>query len=181
MTNSVAKTVIRERRPEDVEQCVKVLRRVHERDGYPIVWPRDPVRWLSPERTAYAWVLTEEEVADAAAAEASARLSGVLGHILLLRAADGSAENSPEPRVYEVARLFVRPDARRLGLGTALLETAIAQAAQDGYSLTLEVVADESSTAISVYEKAGWRKVGTAVAEWKRPDGGSVKVHRYVR
>lgn len=163
----MAKTVIRERRAGDLEQCVRALRRVHEADGYPIVWPRDPVRWLSPAAVAHAWV------ALAAPARAGDSPGGVLGHVLLLR--------TDTPRTYEIARLFVSPAGRGLGLGTALLETAGVRAAGEGYGLELEVVADERSYAIALYERTGWRRTGTVTAEWTRPDGGCVQVHRYVR
>lgn len=173
----MAKTEIRERRAADLDQCVRALRRVHEADGYPIVWPRDPVRWLSPAATAHAWVAVAAaqpagptRAPGAAEAEAA---GGVLGHVLLLR--------TDTPRTYEIARLFVAPAGRGLGLGRELLETAGVRAAREGYGLELEVVADERSHAIALYERTGWRRTGTVTAEWTRPDGRCVQVHRYVR
>lgn len=182
----MAKTVIRARRSADLDRCVRALRQVHEADGYPMVWPRDPVRWLSPAATAHAWVAlaspetgsrpgsaeTEAETENATETETEAG-AGVLGHVLLLR--------TDTPRTYEIARLFVTPAGRGLGLGSALLETAGVRAAEAGYGLELEVVADERSHAIALYERTGWRRTGTVTAEWTRPDGRSVQVHRYVR
>jgi GNAT superfamily N-acetyltransferase len=160
----MAKTVIRRRRAADMERCVRALRRVHELDDYPMVWPRDPVRWLSPAATYEAWVA--ERVDEDGAGE-------LIGHVLLQRTAS--------PATLEIARLFVEPAGRGLGLGAALLEAAGARAGADGYGLELEVVADERSHAIALYERTGWRRTGTVTAEWKRPDGGCVEVHRYVR
>jgi GNAT superfamily N-acetyltransferase len=168
----MAKTVIRGRRAGDLDQCVRALRLVHEADGYPMVWPRDPVRWLSPAATAHAWVALAATAADHRPGHAEAA-GGVLGHVLLLR--------TDTPRTYEIARLFVAPAGRGLGLGSALLETAGVRAAEAGYGLELEVVADERSHAIALYERTGWRRTGTVTAEWTRPDGRCVQVHRYVR
>jgi GNAT superfamily N-acetyltransferase len=171
----MAKTVIRERRAADLGRCVKALRRVHELDGYPLNWPRDPVRWLSPAETYCAWV-AERPSADDADGEGGADGAGtglVLGHVLLQRTASAAT--------LELARLFVAPAGRGLGLGAALLAAAGVRAGEAGYGLELEVVADERSHAIALYERAGWRRTGTVTAEWTRPDGGCVRVHRYVR
>lgn len=176
----MAKTVIRARRAGDLDQCVRALRLVHEADGYPMVWPRDPVRWLSPAATAHAWVALAAPGPEPDPGQAAERgpgnaetAGGVLGHVLLLR--------TDTPRTYEIARLFVAPAGRGLGLGSALLETAGVRAAEAGYGLELEVVADERSHAIALYERTGWRRTGTVTAEWTRPDGRCVQVHRYVR
>ncbi|GEM32042.1 GNAT family N-acetyltransferase [Nocardia neocaledoniensis NBRC 108232] len=39
---------IRPRTADDLPACVAALREVHSADGYPAVWPEDPVAWLSP-------------------------------------------------------------------------------------------------------------------------------------
>jgi GNAT superfamily N-acetyltransferase len=150
----------RERRESDLERCVQALRLVHEADGYPMVWPKDPVRWLSPANTLHGWV-------------AVTRSDAVAGHVLLL--------GTERPDTWELARLFVSPEARGLGLAGALLELAGARAAERGAGLELWVVADERSRAISLYERAGWRRTGTVTAEWTKPDGGPVRMHRYAR
>jgi GNAT superfamily N-acetyltransferase len=129
-----------------------------------MIWPRDPVHWLSPAATVRAWV-AERPSADGGGL--------VLGHVLLQR--------TSSPGTLEIGRLFVAPAGRGLGLGAALLETAGARADTEGYGLELEVVADERSHAIALYERTGWRRTGTVTAEWTRPDGGRVRLHRYVR
>jgi GNAT superfamily N-acetyltransferase len=151
---------LRERPENDLEECVSVLRLVHEADRYPMVWPGDPARWLSPASLLRAWV-------------AVTRTEELVGHVLLRAAQD--------PDTLEVARLFVSPRARGEGLGAALLDRAGAWAGQRGRRLELEVVADERSPAIALYERAGWRRTGTVTAEWTAPDGGCVAVHRYIR
>ena len=165
----MTKTAIRERHADDLQECVKSLHQVHLADGYPMVWPRDPIHWLSPAQARHAWVA----VADDGDRPGSSSPAGVLGHVLLCATAS--------PRILEIARLFVPPAARGLGLGAALIEHAGVRAAQLDCDLELEVVADERSHAIALYERTGWRRVGTATAEWTAPDGGCVQVHRYAR
>jgi GNAT superfamily N-acetyltransferase len=156
----VNKIELRERRESDLDGCVRALRLVHEADGYPMVWPKDPVRWLTPASTLHGWV-------------AVTRSAAPVGHVLLL--------GTERPDTWELARLFVSPEARGLGLGAALLDAACARAAEQGRKLELEVVADERSRAISLYERAGWRRTGTVTAGWTNPDGGRVRMHRYAR
>jgi GNAT superfamily N-acetyltransferase len=156
----VAKFQVRERRESDLERCVQVLRLVHEADGYPMTWPRDPARWLSPANTLRGWV-------------AITRSDEPVGHVLLV--------GTERPDTWELARLFVSPEARGQGVADALLEAACARAAAESRGLELEVVADERSRAISLYERAGWRRTGTVTAKWTAADGASVRVHRYVR
>jgi GNAT superfamily N-acetyltransferase len=151
---------LRERREADLEECVRALRLVHEADRYPMVWPKDPARWLSPASLLRGWV-------------AVTRSGEPVGHVLLLATQD--------PETLEVARLFVAPQARGQGLGAALLDRARGWAEERGGRLTLEVVADERSHAIALYEREGWRRAGTVTAEWTAPDGGCVVVHRYIR
>ena len=151
---------LRERREADLDECVNALRLVHEADGYPMVWPRDPVRWLRPASLLRGWV-------------ALTRSEELVGHVLLLSTRD--------PDTLEVARLFVSPRGRGRGIGAALLDRAGAWAEERGGRLELEVVADERSHAIALYEREGWRRTGTVTAEWTAPDGGCVVVHRYIR
>ena len=62
---------LRARREADLEECVNALRLVHEADRYPMVWPRDPVRWLHPASLLRGWV-------------AVTRSEELVGHVLLL-------------------------------------------------------------------------------------------------
>jgi GNAT superfamily N-acetyltransferase len=173
---------IRERDDGDLPECVRALRLVHEADGYPMVWPADPSGWLSPDDQAAAWVAVTGAAAVASGAaegeeggghRAGPRAQGgeILGQVLL--------REHPEPDCYELARLFVAPAARGLGLGAALMKRAETWAARRGCRLVLEVVADERSGAIALYEKAGWRRTSTVVADWSAPDGTPVRLHRY--
>ena len=47
---------IRERTEADLDVCAVLLRDVHELAGYPINWPKDPQRWLTPGDALGCWV-----------------------------------------------------------------------------------------------------------------------------
>lgn len=59
-------------------------------------------------------------------------------------------------RIFVVNDLFVQPEARSHGIGTALIEAAVAHARQAG-AVRLTLSTELSNTiAQSVYERAGW-------------------------
>jgi GNAT superfamily N-acetyltransferase len=145
---------IRPRADADLDACVAALRAVHEADDYPLNWPADPRRWLTPGGLAQAWV---------------ALLSGaVAGHVLVL-----------EPG--EVARLFVTPAAQRRSVGSALLAAAGEWAAARERPLTLTVTDTGRSGAVALYEAAGWQHTRTTIADWTAPDGSPVRLRHYRR
>jgi GNAT superfamily N-acetyltransferase len=145
------RTVLRERTAADLDACVLALRAVHEADGYPVNWPREPGRWLDPPGVLAAWVFADPEIA---------------GHVLV---------TSPG----EVGRLFVTPSHRGRGIGVRLLTQVRAWASGRGLGLVLEVVDDGRSAAVALYEGTGWTHQGTFRADWTGPGGEPVHVRRY--
>jgi ribosomal protein S18 acetylase RimI-like enzyme len=151
---------IRPRQPADLDACVAVLRRVHERSGYPARWPADPAGWLTPAGQLAAWV-----------AEHNGAIAGQVGlsrgqrHPDLLQ-----ATGQPPGQLGEIIRLFVDPAVRGAGLGRQLLAAASAHAVASGLRPVLEVV-DDAGPAIALYERSGWRQVGSGTATWANPDG----------
>ena len=146
--------MIRPRRSEDFESCVELLHAVHLADRYPVLWPRDPARWLTGRAGLAAWV--------------SDNAGAIDGH-LSLRATD-SVRARPEWReafpvraeqLAVVSRFFVALQARRSGVGSALMDAAEGYGADHGLRLVLDV-ADHNHDAIAFYERRGWRRVGTA-------------------
>ncbi|PZG18829.1 GNAT family N-acetyltransferase [Micromonospora craterilacus] len=155
--------VIRNRKHSDLPGCVDLLAVVHGTDGYPLNWPADPYRWLSPPEQHHAWI------AEADGAE-------VVGHLAVHHALPEDGEAG----AAEVARLFVAPAFRRRRVGTALLRQARRWAARHDTDLTLEVVDHQRSPAVALYERDGWRHTATVAAGWTAPNGAPVTLRRYV-
>ena len=70
------------------------------------------------------------------------------------------------------------PAARRQGIASALLETAMRSAAASDLDLFLDVT-DDLRAAQALYAGAGFRLVSTGQANWTTPGGGPVILHRY--
>jgi len=152
-------TRIRNRDEADLSLCVEALRAVYQAGGYPVNWPADPAQWLRPSEILQAWVAATDDLP-------------VAGHVIL-RQPPGAGRSA------EVSRLFVVPAARRQGVASALLEAAMRAAAENDLDLFLDVT-DDLQAARALYERAGFRLVSTAQADWTTPDGHSVTLHRYV-
>jgi GNAT superfamily N-acetyltransferase len=78
-----------------------------------------------------------------------------------------TAEN--QPHRADVAKMLVHRRARRLGVGAAVLEAAESAARESGR--TLLVLDTASDAAERLYERAGWRRVGTIPDYALMPDG----------
>ncbi|MHB9756694.1 GNAT family N-acetyltransferase [Streptomyces sp. BYX5S] len=145
---------VRPRRDPDLTACAEALRAVHHADGYPVTWPEDAPGWIRGVDPLGAWV---------------AVLDGrVVGHVLLARPDGGDVAPGLVPAgsaVGVVARLFVAPAARGHGLGAALLDRAVASAAEHGMRAVLDVV-DTDAAAIALYERLGWTFLARAQQVW---------------
>jgi GNAT superfamily N-acetyltransferase len=164
--------IVRGRRHDELDACVSLLAVVHGADGYPLQWPADPARWLTPEALLAAWVAE-----DAAA---------VIGHVALCRAAGEAAAPlwsaacglAPE-RFAAITRLFVAPGARGRGVGARLLPEASREARQRELRPALAVL-DHDRAAMALYERAGWLRVASVPASSTSPSEGHVWLHAYV-
>jgi ribosomal protein S18 acetylase RimI-like enzyme len=149
--------VIRPRQAGDLPELVRVLRRVHETDGYPDVWPTDPVAFVENDRPLGAWV-----------AEAGGQ---VVGQVLLCSLQSGHAWNAGSGSdLVEIKRLFVSPSVWGQGLAQQLMQAALAEAARRHGRAVLETRADNEA-ANRFYIRTGWRRAGTAQAAWTDADG----------
>ena len=160
---------IRARVAEDLAGCFAMLRQVHEHSGYPSTWPADPGGWLTPADLVVAWVAEEGGL--------------IAGHVVLVRGIRYEclleATGRDPDELGGIARLFVAPAARRRGLARSLLEAAVASAKERGLRPVLDVV-DDSRAAVAVYERSGWKLVGTQTATWTTPTGVSPTLRCYV-
>jgi GNAT superfamily N-acetyltransferase len=134
---------IRPRLPEDLPSCVAVLAEVHVADGYPELWQSDSIGWLDPPGTIGAWV--------------AERSDGILGHVSLVADPAGGS-------TVKLSRLFVAPTAQGRGAARQLIATALSWADTRGLDVVLEVYA--GTPAVSLYERLGWRFLGSAPAAW---------------
>ncbi|KES08611.1 acyltransferase [Streptomyces toyocaensis] len=149
----------RQRDDRDLSDCVRVLREVHEHDGYPVNWPDLPGTWLTPPSLVASWV---------------AELDGrVAGHVGLSRSDAGDAA----PGLWSaragvsidatavVSRLFVAPWARGHGIGALLMARAVTEAQGRGLHPVLDVVASDTAAA-ALYERLGWQLLATVEQQW---------------
>lgn len=157
---------VRPRADTDLPRCVEALAGVQAADRYPVDWPADPAGWLTPHGMTDAWVVTAG--------------ADVVGHMALTPPglALATATGLPEQRLLAVARLFVSTRARRRGVAALLLDRAIETGAARGQTPLLEVET-AASAAIRLYERAGWRHVGTSTADWTTADGRLARMRAY--
>jgi GNAT superfamily N-acetyltransferase len=149
--------LIRRRRQSDVDPLLEMALLVKELDGYPPRGPLDEASFIAPPQELAAWV-----------AEIG---STVVGHVALhgtgandaVRLAARHTGKSPEDLAM-VARVLVSPTARRIGVGHALLDTAVDGAHERGEQPILDV-ATHLRGAISLYESCGWDRAGEVTIE----------------
>jgi GNAT superfamily N-acetyltransferase len=75
-----------------------------------------------------------------------------------------------QPHRADVAKMLVHRGARRRGVGAALMHAAEAEARRAGK--TLLVLDTASADAERLYERMGWRRVGTVPGYALLPGGG---------
>lgn len=162
---------VRGRCESDLDACERLLRSVHESDGYPRRLPSDLRGFIAWPTAICAWVADVD--------------GEVAGHIALhatgsRKAMDLAVEVTGEAsgRFGFVARLLVSPHERRQGIGRSLLETARRHAVALALIPALEVTADLAA-AIDLYETCGWLRIGTAAVLW-RSTGDVADEHIYV-
>ena len=153
------RTTTRIRTPDDLPALIAVLRDVHDRDAFPLTWPEDPAKWLTPYDFITAWVALVDDA--------------IVGHISL------SAEDERGRPEAELKRLFVAPSARGAGVAHALIEVALHECARLGRSPMLQV-RDGERDAIALYERSDWIRVESYMLSWPGSRGEQL-VHRYER
>jgi GNAT superfamily N-acetyltransferase len=154
--------IIRLRTDDDLDACIAIVQRVHERDNYPAFLPDNDYRRLLTRPTALAaYVATDGD--------------RVVGHAALHASRPGAATELASrelscdlPQLGVVARLFTDPIRRRAGLARALLEAVTADARNRDLVPILDVWV-ELRPAVAFYDACGWRRLGTV--DVNLPDG----------
>ena len=144
---------------------------VHTLDGYPPYMPdHDFVAFVASPDAIGTWVAT--------------RRTEVVGHVALHRSSSiavmelaTKATGLDADQLGVVARLLVAPEARRLGVGRLLLETAAREASGRGLMPILDVTTT-FVPAVALYEQSGWSRPGTVAVEF--PDGTRIEEFVYV-
>lgn len=145
--------VIRARTEADLSAACAVLVEVHRTDGYPIEGVDDPTAWITGTGQIRAWVAELNDV--------------IVGHVAIAepRPDDAAAalwrEHDPTASIAVLGRLFVLRSARGHALGRRLVHAAQAHASTQGMRLVLDVITKDEA-AIALYERLGWRRLGTA-------------------
>jgi GNAT superfamily N-acetyltransferase len=159
--------IVRERTESDLDACLELARVVNETDDYPVYLPADLRSFLFPAQAIAAWV---------------AEIDGhIVGHVALHQRGNDTVmqvvadvTGLPADRFGVVARLIVAPEARRLGVGRVLLQTAADDAVDRGLQPMLDVVTRHSA-AVRLYEDAKWIRVAEVVVQF-----GDVEVEELV-
>ncbi|MET7408673.1 GNAT family N-acetyltransferase [Streptomyces parvulus] len=140
---------------DDLTGAAEALVEVHETDGYPVEGVDDPEAWIKSEDVLAAWI-----------AESDGR---IVGHVAVMKpqgeaAADLWVKQSGDDmgHVGVLARLFVVQSARKQAAGRQLMEAAASHARDHGLRLVLDVMVKDAS-AIRLYERLGWRKIGETI------------------
>ncbi|MEU4143254.1 GNAT family N-acetyltransferase [Streptomyces parvulus] len=140
---------------DDLTGAAEALVEVHETDGYPVEGVDDPEAWIKSEDVLAAWI-----------AESDGR---IVGHVAVMKpqgeaAADLWVKQSGDDmgHVGVLARLFVVQSARKQAAGRQLMEAAVSHARDHGLRLVLDVMVKDAS-AIRLYERLGWRKIGETI------------------
>lgn len=145
---------VRPRLPEDFATLAAVLVQVHERDGYPVEGVADPRSWLTPPREVAAWTALDDSVA--------------IGQISLTQAdSDDDAAKlwmrhtrGHLSQLVIPVRLFVDPEHRQRGAGSALLLAARTYAIEHDLAIAFDVMLKDAD-AIRLYEAIGCVRLGT--------------------
>ena len=143
---------IRRRKDSQVAACSRLLGIVSAQSGYPSPRPASPRGWLVGDDVLDAWIAEER--------------GRVQGHVAITRVDSDPATalrwrevtGRPATELAGVSQFFVRSNVRGRGLGTALLETAVAEARARGLTPVAKMVS-ASRQGIALYDRTGWRLV----------------------
>ncbi len=132
-------------RPAGIEAC-PALADIH-RQGFDPAWSAEEIRSLMDGLGAFAFSAGPE--------------TSPAGFVLYRITADEA----------EVLTIATRPDHRRQGVASALLDTALAAALASGAALMFLEVAVDNLAALALYRSRGFEPVGGRPGYYSRPGG----------
>lgn len=153
--------IIRPRQSEDLPVLEELLTNAQPHTGYPSTWPlsMSAREFIARDREVGAWVAVVDET--------------VVGHV-------GVTHPDPEDELTPhwvadtgldveslglIGALFIDHRLTSRGIGTTLLDHAVAQIRSHGWVPILDVL-DEQATAKTIYHNRGWRPVAVAHPAW---------------
>jgi GNAT superfamily N-acetyltransferase len=161
---------IRPRADDDADALVTLLAEVHRSDAYPMMAEHVSRDWISDTGFAAAWVAEVD--------------GAVVGHIAVTSGYGGpdfeAALGRPTAQTLGITRFFVGAAGRGSGAASALLDVVDEYANARDLALALDVI-EVNAAAIRLYERRGWRRIGSHAVDWFGPDGPHPTVFLYVR
>lgn len=159
---------IRPRREEDLPVLCQALLEQQPFSGYP---HRDPMSgpardFIVRPRQIAAWVaeLDGAPVGHIAISNPPDPVAVGAAHAVIIRAWEDGHER-PHTELGEVCVFFVAITARGLGIGAALLDTALDDLAARGLAACLDVVPTHGD-ALRLYGRTGWTEAGHGRPDW---------------
>jgi GNAT superfamily N-acetyltransferase len=147
-------------------------------EDWPQVWPiiREVVR--SRETFPYDPEMSAEEARSTWLESPPGRTVVAVGDGRVLGTAKMSANRSGPGSHIATASFMVAPDARGRGVGTALCRDALEWARRNGYAgMQFNAVAESNHSAVGLYERLGFRILGTVPRAFEHPSLGRVGLH----
>lgn len=169
MTIVATPITVRRRTPADIGPLCKLLEKQHSVTGYPEIWPLPcPIPdFLQRDNELAAWVavIGDEIVGHVAMAAVVDGEKGKAGSTLGMGTAWAAAYGSTMDRLRCIGTLFTDAERAGAGIGTVLLQAAIAGArAEDGLPV-LDCIKDKTHV-VEYYRRRGWEVVGELPAPW---------------
>jgi ribosomal protein S18 acetylase RimI-like enzyme len=141
---------IRVRDSSDVPTLIRILTDVHNLTKYPVDGPSSfPARFQSPNALISIVALYDNELAGHVELQPATVLSPAITKAL--------ASHAPIDSFATLVSLFVDPKFQGKGIGTRLIDEAVAYGKNERKRLAL-IVLEKDTTAIRMYEKMGWER-----------------------
>ena len=164
-----ARMLLRARTTDDIDALCRLVRVIHESDGYPTLLRDDVQNFVVRTNCLAAWVCEHDH--------------RVVGHIALhtvwsneVAGLAASALGRTRESLASVSRLFVEAEWRRRGVAGRLLGIATSEAHERGLWPVLDVVTTYAS-AVALYEREGWVRLGAIALPM--PDGQLIDEYVY--